>query len=281
MTLRLRPGLHVARRDTAHLQVGLDPPARVVLRDSPEVRRLLDQLAVGLCGTPSSVAAQRALDRLQRAGLVSCAPDPPPLAPRSVVVQRAGEGADGLVRELRRVLQAGGVDVTVQDDPASVAPQAVAVVAASGEPLRHPVDAHVRDGRSHLVVSGRPDRVVVGPFVAPGLTACLRCVDAHRSEADPRRGLVLAQVAGHAGGPADPALTALAAAWAARDVLALLAGTPPSTWSATVAVGPDLSPEREVWRRHPWCGCAWDVVCRTEPVESSREDVTEPGREAG
>jgi bacteriocin biosynthesis cyclodehydratase domain-containing protein len=257
--LRLRPGLHVARRDAAHLQLGVDPPARAVLRDGPEVRRLLDELAGGLTTTPASAVARRTLADLHRAGLVA---EPRPVAPRPVALHAAGDGAGDLVADLHRLLRAGGAAATVVRPAGPVAPDALTVLVALGEPRREDVDAEVRDGRPHLVVSGGPDRVVVGPFVDPGRTACLRCLDAHRSEADPRRGLVLAQLAGRAGGPDDPALVALAAAWAAHDVLTFLAGGSPTTWSATVSVGADLRPERQPWRRHPWCGCAWDVLCR-------------------
>src|SRR4051794_5969992 len=41
---RLRPGLHAVRRDSQHLQVGLDPGDRVVLPDSESTRRLLADL---------------------------------------------------------------------------------------------------------------------------------------------------------------------------------------------------------------------------------------------
>jgi len=270
VTSRLRPGVHVVRRDATHLQVGVDPPARVVVADGPEVRRLLDQLAAGLSSTPGSAVAQRALVALRQAGLVA---DDRPVAPRPVVLQAAGDGAGELVAQLRRLLHAAGVPA-VAPEPSAVAPDALAVVAASGEPRREEVDAHVRAGRPHLVLGGGADRVVVGPFVVPGLTACLRCVDAHRSESDPRRSLVLAQVAGRAGGPSDPALTALAAAWAARDVIAFLGGMRPSTWSATVGVTAELRPERQAWRRHLWCGCAWDVVCREDgPAPGPCEDA--------
>ncbi|MDP2774785.1 MAG: hypothetical protein Q8O61_14630, partial [Nocardioides sp.] len=43
----LRPGLAVARHDATHLQVGLDPPHRVVVPDLPEVRRVLDAVTTG------------------------------------------------------------------------------------------------------------------------------------------------------------------------------------------------------------------------------------------
>jgi hypothetical protein len=42
-----------------------------------------------------------------------------------------------------------------------------------------------------------------------------------------------------------------------RDVVAYVEGEPPSTWSATVTIGPDLDPGRREWARHPHCGCSW------------------------
>ena len=102
--------------------------------------------------------------------------------------------------------------------------------------------------------------MTLGPFVVPGATACLRCVDAHRGEADPRRGLVLEQAASL---PAltrdrvDPALHALALAWAARDVVTFVEGGRPATWSATVRVDAGLRLAPQEWLRHSHCGCSW------------------------
>ena len=50
--VRLRPGAAVLRRDSTSVQVGLDPPARAVLPDSPAVRRLLTALTAGTWRPP-------------------------------------------------------------------------------------------------------------------------------------------------------------------------------------------------------------------------------------
>jgi hypothetical protein len=108
--------------------------------------------------------------------------------------------------------------------------------------------------------------VELGPFVAPGQTACLRCVDAHRGETDPRRALVLEQYA--AAGPRadgvpepvdEPVFTA-ALAWAVRDCLSYVDGLEPTTWSRTVTFGPGMAQTAREWARHPHCGCAWSEV---------------------
>lgn len=237
----LRPGLHVVRRDDRHLQVGVDPPWRVVLPDEPGVRRLLDALADGRPAATETDAEHRALLALTRAGMLA---DPAPAVRRTVAVHAAGDVADEAVR----VLRAAGCEVG--DGP-------VALVLSSGEVARADADAHLRDGRAHLLVAASARGWTLGPFVVPGAGACLRCVDAHLGEQDPRRALVVEQLAGLAAAPHDPALAAVAVAWAVRDVLTHLDGGQPSTWSATVDLGPDLRPLRRSWSRHPHCGCAW------------------------
>ena len=112
-------------------------------------------------------------------------------------------------------------------------------------------------GQPHLPVVTHEGGARIGPFVVPGVTACLRCVDAHLDEGDGRRGLVLRQLTGTPA-PVDPATRAAAAALAARDVVAYVDGDRPATWSATTLVGPAPGLEHRAWLRHPHCGCCWD-----------------------
>ena len=102
------------------------------------------------------------------------------------------------------------------------------------------LDDWMRSGTPHLVVREGPGGPLLGPYVVPGATACLRCVDAHLGEHDPRRALVVEQVATTPPlrpSEPDPALRALALAWAVRDLAAGAEGGVPATWSATVALG--------------------------------------------
>jgi hypothetical protein len=241
-TPALRPGLHVVRRDDHHLQVGVDPPWRVVLPDEPGVRRLLGALSRGRPAVPETDAEHRALAALARAGVLDERRPGP--RPRTVAVRATGDVAD----EVALLLHAAGCEIG--DGP-------VALVLAPGEVARADADVHLRDGRPHLVVGAGPAGWTLGPFVVPGQGACLRCVDAHRGERDPRRALVVEQLAGLPAAPDDPALTTLALAWAVRDLLTHLDGGQPSTWSATIDVGPDLLVQRHAWARHPHCGCSW------------------------
>lgn len=243
----LRPGLHVVRRDDRHLQIGLDPPWRVIALDVPDVHMVLADLASGSPPAPATTAGHRLLRDLTAAGMLR--PDSPPAG------RVALAGTADLCAEAGRLLAAGPVRPV--DDPAHAD---VVLVLAAGEPSRDLVDDHLRDGRPHLVTGAGARGHRVGPFVVPGVTACLRCVDAHLAEHDPRRAVVVEQLRGVAAVPDDAALAALAVAWAVRDVRAYLAGQRPTTWSATVDLDLALSPRPREWRRHPWCGCAWDAV---------------------
>jgi hypothetical protein len=247
MTHRLRPGLVVVRRDPRHLQVGIDPPRRVVLPDEPEVRRTLAALVRGT-PLPDDGSAGTTLAALVRAGLL--AGGAPAASGAGVSVSVSAPPA--LAEELVALLRAAGV---------TVAPDGtVRVIVAHGALRRDAVDPLVRHGACHLLATVTPWGWELGPFVVPGATACLRCVDAARAERDPHRGVVLDQVAA-AGppGPADPATRALALAWLTRDLQAYGRGERPTTWSATIEVA-DGMPREHQWLRHPHCGCAWDAL---------------------
>lgn len=279
---RLLPGLPVVRRDAEHLQVGVEDRS-VVLPDRPQVRDLLQALTgTGTGPVPGpdvSPAALLALARLARAGL---------LVDREVLAACLTTYADGPAQRAAALAtlhssprDAGTrwaartrASIRVDGAPAdaSVVEQALAssgvssaraagdavVLLRDREPDRDELDRLQHDDVPHLLVRAALDHVVVGPFVEPGRTACLRCLDAHRTDRDPRWPLVLAQQAGlDVPAVRDPALWQLALGWAARDVLRWLDGEEPSTWSATVRIGPDLRPQRLAWRRHPRCGCGW------------------------
>lgn len=269
--LLLRPGVPVVRRAANTLQVGLFPPHAAQLPDTPEVRALLDALRAGAVPTELPEETARALDTLLAAGLAF--PGTPATTAEETVAQ-AQYGARGASRLAVRAGQRIGVRATgpsyaiisdllalsgLEVDDAS---PAVWLVVAPGPLLRETIDPLVRAGVPHVLVSGDGAGRRVGPFVEPGRTACLRCVDAHESEADPRRPFLVEQAAlASAGGePVDPVLDRLALAWAVRDLCRFLEGDEPSTWSATVDIGPTDGPHLVRWLRHPHCGCAWDLM---------------------
>lgn len=242
MILRLRPGETAVRRDDHHLQIGIDPPHAVVVPDEPATRRAAYELerGRGLTDRDLSEGSVAALVRkLDAAGLLAA---PRPLIPARIV------GPPDLVAELQALA------------PVHPSARVVTVLMASGPLRRDLVDEHIRDGTAHLVVAGSPTGWTIGPYVVPGVTACLRCVDAELGRLDPRRALVVEQYARRTAGDGDPVGRALALAYTARELRTIAGGGRPTTWSAVVHVGGSGSLEPQHVRRHPACGCAWDLT---------------------
>ena len=276
----LRPGLRVVRRDDGHLQVGIDPPHRVVAPDEPDVRRVVDDLGRGRPPEPQTPAGHRFLADLAAQDLVVGAADLGDAlataqdrsavaaafaqfgtdAPRRLAARSAAridvDASEELRRSVARLLRASGTG-----HARGAADATALLVVRGGELRRGTLDPVVRAGLPHLVVIGGPAGVTLGPFVVPGLTACLRCVDAHRGETDPRRATVVeqcAQAAPRSGAePRDPALLEMALAWAVRDLVSFVDGDQPATWSTSVELGPGLEVVPRQWPRHPHCGCSW------------------------
>jgi bacteriocin biosynthesis cyclodehydratase domain-containing protein len=145
-------------------------------------------------------------------------------------------------------------------------PPTLRVLVGLGEPTRDLVDPWLRDGSPHLVVRMVEGRAVVGPFVVPGRTACLRCIDGYRREEDPAWPLLVEQYAratrtDRSDGipePVDAALATVALGWAARELSTYAEGGEPVSTSATISLSPLLdSVDTRRWPPHPHCGCAW------------------------
>lgn len=250
--LRLRPGIRVSDRSDSTLQVGLHPGRRLVLPDDPSVRGALTLLGHGVEPARLDLDQRDLAGRLADAGLVA---DPDEDVTRCRIAERAlvEVRASGAVRTtLVRLLGLAGVRVAP-----GLAATVSLVVTIGAEPRRETIDELVRSERPHLLLTSAAGRLRVGPFVVPGLTACLRCLDEHITDRDPRHPLVVEQhlAPDPTDLPAQPDLQ-LALAWAARDVVCLISGDRPTTWSATVDVEQD-GPITQQWRRHPRCGCAW------------------------
>ena len=301
----LRPGIHVLRRDEGSLQVGLDAEHAVVLQDDAATRSCLSLLRAAAPPSAYDAPADSVREALAGCGLLVdgdlALPLLPPVDPappaRTAVPTRAdvaavvaaaaddagkllqarrgcrtavtGFGADlALAGQLRALMAAAGIPLVRHPEPTgrrARRPQARVLVGV-GEPPREIVDPWLGAGTPYLVVRFTEGTATVGPFVVPTETACLRCIDAHHTDADPSWPLVVTQYSAavlrdRADGmpePLDPLLVCLALAWAARDVVTFAQGGRPSTWSATTRFRPALATvETQSWLRHPACGCTW------------------------
>ena len=187
-------------------------------------------------------------------------------APLANLLEGAGVGQvllvdDGLAR-LADVV-AGGVpvgSVGLRRGPAALPSSAsVAVLApAAGEPLAALLP-QLPVGAPHLLAEVREATGVVGPFVLPGQTPCLRCLDLDRTDRDPGWPALAGQLADPAPGPTACAgpLAVAVAAQACLQVLTLLDGParPASVGGTLELTLPDWRWRRRSWPAHPACGC--------------------------
>jgi bacteriocin biosynthesis cyclodehydratase domain-containing protein len=149
----------------------------------------------------------------------------------------------------------------------------LAVIAPDDEPDRRMADAFVRAGLPHLFVRMREGRGILGPFVLPGASSCIRCHDLRRTAQDPRWPNVLAQAlaAPRGAGACDVVLATTLASHAVLHVLAYLEGGQPPSVDATLEMDlPFGSVRRRSWSAHPACGCQFDPEQHTG-VEASQE----------
>ncbi|MFN8075844.1 MAG: hypothetical protein U0Q15_10555 [Kineosporiaceae bacterium] len=111
----------------------------------------------------------------------------------------------------------------------------------------------------HLSLVVREIDGVVGPLVVPGRTACLSCLDHHRTREDPQWPEVVRQLSAAPPGPSETTLTALLSGAAAGLALEYLDARGP--WgrpATTVQLGlGGLGHARRTWQPHPDCGCVW------------------------
>ncbi|MPV89910.1 thiamine biosynthesis protein ThiF [Georgenia ruanii] len=144
--------------------------------------------------------------------------------------------------------------------PAGARPDVVVVVAtAVADPVRL---ANLRRAAvNHLPVVVGEVEVAVGPLVVPGRGPCTRCVDLHRTDADPAWPAVATQLLAAAPAPTEATLATLGAALAAHQVLAAVDGREVAVAGATLTVDA-LSPQPvvRVWSAHPDCTCETDAA---------------------
>lgn len=262
----------VLLRPDGAVQIGWDPHRAVLVRppdgmstgglagvlqtmSEPMTRAQLHCLA-GVSGFDD------VLDGLLDAGVVrEFTPAP---TGRSLSIRVHGAGplsdllADGLHCSRARVSRAShgtaavavnGVDLVVLADSLTADPRLVRDLQAAGVP--------------HLPVLMRDGTGMVGPLVLPRRSACLGCVDRHRTDRDPAWPALAAQLRGVVGsGDRATVLATVALALAQlQQIITAVGRRPalapvPATLNATVEI--DVGAQSIIarrWPRHPLCGC--------------------------
>lgn len=172
---------------------------------------------------------------------------------------RGATCAEALRRQLLAMIPAGQRVVAVNHwtKPEGAACHFTIVATDAAECDRAISDSLLRDDQSHLFVRTLGEGVVVGPLVVPGQSACMRCLDLTRCEADANWPLLVAQLPRIRTTPV-PLLTHWAAAVAATQVWAFLGGHRPESFGSTIEITPDSYATRlRRWPMHPACGCGW------------------------
>lgn len=259
--------LVVPRRDRRRRPVsapgcgGADLPVLSAVRPDAAGRRTLEARAgavVGISGLGRLGAMVATV--LATAGVGTLLlDDPGPVLPTDVGLGAYRLGDVGMAREdaARRAI-AEVSPAVVTEAAAQVADPDVVVVVEHRVADPERVRRLMGEGVPHLSVVVREADVVVGPFVRPGSTPCLRCLDLDREERDPSWPRVARQLRELKGEALEETLLAASAASiAAGQVLAALDGAVPRTAAACIEIpAPDAMPRLRETARHPRCGCA-------------------------
>lgn len=114
-------------------------------------------------------------------------------------------------------------------------------------------------GVPHLPVSLRDGTAVIGPLLVPGRTACLDCIELHRTDRDPLWPALVAQLSTTRRDQPEPnhvAIAATAASLAASQVLCYFDGGEPEALGRSLeltGLGEHL--RRRTWLPHARCDC--------------------------
>ena len=270
----LDPAMPILLRPDGAVQVGWDPRRAVLIQPppgltAPDLATVLRTMHAGaaiddLLSTAGGAARQELtdlVDALVAAGVARAAPVAPRGRAAAVRIHGRGPLAEALTESLRRsgarvahtrqshvVVRAANTDLMVLTDQLGADPRV----------LRELHEARV----AHLPVRIRDGVGLVGPMVLPGATACLTCVDLHRSDHDEAWPAVAAQLRDTVG-TADRATVLATAALALgqiEEVIRAIRGHPdrpaPATLSATLefdVVAGSITSRH--WPRHPRCRC--------------------------
>src|SRR5699024_10217889 len=127
--------------------------------------------------------------------------------------------------------------------------------------VAHPrlTSTFIRHDVPHLSVVLTERRSVIGPYVVPGQSCCVRCLDLHRADHDKYWRAVATQLAAlgqHHPLTEDPGLALATASTMSNQILAVLSRTTPTTRGATLEITlPEALPNVRTWPIHPHCGC--------------------------
>lgn len=236
---RLVEGAQITRLGGGTLQIYLDPARRVRVVDSPQNRELLRRLRAPGEGEIDPI--NRTLQLLREQGLVSTITSITIAEQRLVdarVFTRGLELSPTTWRSLglRRVSRLQNANFAILIGKTQTSSQTV-----TNAQIPHVLGDYP---------GGTPR---LGPFIVPGTTPCLACIEPQALDDDP-----LAATTPSADPPRDDSAQGLLQSFLLQDLLTWLRGELPWTWARTILLGtnPQTSRLRD-WLRHPECTCTW------------------------
>ena len=268
----LDPAVPLLWLDPTRLRVGLDPRHHVVLPhatastvETLRTMRVSDGLRPESGTAPGGDALSSLHGRLAAMDLLACGGPWRPAA--TTWVQVVGSGA--VATTVTTALQSLGLG-RCDSAPvlASMTPDLVVVAPDNGRGDAFAAHLQAR-GITHLWAHLRDGRAVVGPLVAPGVTACLRCHDLHRTALDPAWSDLMVQWEQACPASVGPSVTLLAGL-VTRQVHQWLVGQARAGWGATFEESPTGTVEWQLWPMHPDCGCGAGPAARSS---TSRVDT--------
>jgi bacteriocin biosynthesis cyclodehydratase domain-containing protein len=252
MVLKLDPGIPMVWRTPDSVQFGVDAPVVVIAGVDAGLERLLTALRTGISPSgwdmlarDAAVPAELARDLLARLEPVMHAER----APASGRVLVTGDGP--IARALAGLLRDEGVLARADESQPELA-----VLVTDWVLGPHDAATWLRRDVPHVPIVAADRFVTIGPFVEPGRTPCVYCVQLARTDADPAWPAVATQLWGRAPAALSHLTVLSAACFAARRIRARLDGRP-----ASVARGwrlADAGGTVSAWtaRTHPRCSCA-------------------------
>lgn len=258
MIHRLDPHIPVIWRGPTSLQIGLNRDPLVLDETTPTLERLIGALTAGASTKAlQSIAARSGsapveigelLERL-RPHLAAEEHDEPG-------VPLAVEGAPALLETLRAIgAEAGPVP---QGGPA------MAGVLTADYVLRPDrISAWMSAGFPHVTVEFDDDGIRLSGPILPGVTACARCRQLHRSDDDPGFPAMASQLSGAVAGAVPVSERAAAVVLALRR-LRSLTDTPDVRLTRDGEIR-ELAPAKS----HPRCGCRARPESATPPADGA------------
>lgn len=255
MILKLDPRWPVVWRTPQSAQVGVDPPKAILDNLTVTQERMLSALILGISKSGMTLLKEESPGErdLFLDALAPALATPGPLASIPVV---ALSGRGPLIPVLTQLLGHSSVQVLLAEDDSSLQDTTPGLAVVVGTWVLAPdIQSHwLRRDIPHLPITFSDTGVTVGPLIDPGVGPCLRCIDLHRTDADPAWPAIASQLTGMTGGADRPVLIAEAATAAFRVIMAWAGGSAPDYVSLHID---DQTGERAhtPWQPHPRCGC--------------------------